>query len=75
MTVVHETLQRPPRLDQSHPGIIDYLTEFVSRVLFVARAKGKRSMDEIAIHIVDLQSPATGVKGGFNPFRTMIGVP
>src|SRR5271167_12067 len=47
----------------------------VPRVLLVAESKGKRGMDEIAIDIVDLQSPAAGVKGGLDPLRTMIGVP
>ena len=32
-------------------------------------------MDEIAIDIVELQSSAARVKGGFDLFRTMIGVP
>ena len=75
MTVVHETLERLPRLDQRHPAIIDHLTVLVPRVLLVAGLKGKRGMDEIAIDIVELQSPATCVKGGLDPLRTMIGVP
>jgi hypothetical protein len=47
----------------------------VPRVLLVAGSKGKRGMDEIAIDIIDLQSPTTRVEGWFDPLRTMIGVP
>jgi hypothetical protein len=75
-TVLNRTfVLSPPRLDQRHLGIIDYLTEFVPRVLLVARAKGKRGMDAIAIHIVDVQSSTTRVKGGLDPFRTMVVIP
>jgi hypothetical protein len=75
VTFVNEALERLPRLDQRHPGIIDDLTALVPRVLLVAGSKGKRGMDEIAIEIIELQSPAARVKGGFDPFRTMIAVP
>src|SRR5271163_1890956 len=74
-TLVHEALQRSPRLDQRDLGIIDYLTMLVPRVMLFAGSKGERGMDEIAIDIVDLQSPAAGVKRGLDPVRTMIGVP
>src|SRR6478736_5471013 len=75
LTFLHEALERSPRLDQRHPGIIDYLAALVPRVLLVAGSKAKWGMDEITIDIVDLQSPAAGVKGGLDPLRTMIGVP
>ena len=73
--VVNETLQRLPRLDQRHPAIIDHLTALVPRVLLIAGLKGKRRMDEIAIDIVDLQSPAARVKGWLDPLRAMVAVP
>ena len=47
----------------------------VPRVLLVAGSKGKRGMDEIAIDIIDLQSPTARVEGGFDPLRTMIVIP
>ena len=75
MALVHEALERSPRLDQRHPGIIDDLTALVPRVLLVAGLKGEGGVDEIAIDSVDLQSPAAGVKGGLDPLRAMIGVP
>jgi hypothetical protein len=61
-----------PRLYQRSPGIIDYLTARVLRVLLVARLKGKRGMDEIAIDVVELQSSVTCLEGRLDPLRTMI---
>jgi hypothetical protein len=75
LAVIHEALERPPCLDERDPGIIDYLTTFVPRVLLVAGSKGERGMNQIAIDVVELQSPATGLEGGCNPLGTMIGVP
>ena len=75
MTLGHEAFERLPCLEQSHAGIIDDLTALVRRVLIVAGPKGKRGMNYIAIGMVDLQSPAAGVKGGLDPLGTMIGVP
>jgi hypothetical protein len=75
VTFVNEAFERLPRLYQRHPGIIDNLALLVSRVLLVARSKGKRGMDEIAIDMVELQSPAARVKGGFYPLGTMIAIP
>ena len=75
MTLVHEAFERLPRLEQSHAEVIDDLTALVRRVLIVAGPKGKRGMNYITIDMVDLQSPAAGVKGGLDPLRTMIGVP
>src|SRR6185437_35584 len=67
--------QRLPGLHQRHPGIIDNLAARVPRVLLVARLKGKGSMDEIAIDMIELESPAARLEGGFDPLRTMIAVP
>jgi len=75
LTLVHQSLERSPRVDQRHPGIIDDLTVFVPRVLLVARSKGERGVDDVAIDGVDLQPPAAAVKGRPDPLRTMIGVP
>src|SRR5271165_4119703 len=38
-------------------------------------AKSKGGVDEIAIEIVDSQTPDAGVKSSFDPLGTMIGVP
>src|ERR1700722_1545037 len=73
--LVHEALERLPRLDQRHSGIIDDLIALVPRVLLVAGPKGKGGVDQIAIDGVDLQPPAAGVESGLHPLRTMIGVP
>ena len=75
MTVVHEALQRPPCLHQRNSRIIDHPTVLVPRVLLVAGLKGKRRMDDIAVDVVELQSPATGIEGRLDPLRAMIGVP
>src|ERR1700743_3996290 len=75
MTVVHEALQRAPGVHKRDPRIIDDATVLVPRVLLVAGLKGKGSMDEIAIDIVQLQPPATGVEGRLDPLWTMIAVP
>ena len=75
VTVVHEALQRPPRLHQRNARIIDHLTVLVPRVLLVAGLKGKGGVDDIAIDIVELQSPAARIEGRLDPLRTMIGVP
>jgi hypothetical protein len=75
LTVVDEAFERSLRIDQRHSGIIDDLTALVPRVLLVTRLKSKRGMDDIAIDIIDLQSPAAGLEGGLDPLRTMIGVP
>src|ERR1700722_16221998 len=73
--LVHEALERLPRLDQRHSGIIDDLIALVPRVLLVAGPKGKGGVDQIAIDGVDLRPPAAGVESGLPPLRTMIGVP
>jgi hypothetical protein len=75
LTFVHKALERPPSLDRVHPGIIDYLTVVVPRVLLVAGLEGKRGMDDVAIDVVHLQSPTATVECGLNPLGSMIAVP
>jgi len=75
VTIVHQVLKRPPCLRQRNPGIIDHPAALVPRVLLVTGLKGKGSMDEIAIDIVELQSPATRIEGKFDPLWPMIGIP
>ena len=41
LAAVHEALERAPRLDQRHPGIVDDLTVLVPRVQLVAGPKAK----------------------------------
>jgi hypothetical protein len=72
-TVINEALERLRRIAQCHPPIIDRLTTLA--LGSCSSPEGKRGVNEIAIDIVNLQSPETCIKGGFEPFRTMIGVP
>ena len=75
LALVHQALQRLPRLSQCHAGIVDNLAALVLRLLVAARFEGKGRMDEIAIDMVELKSPATRLEGGFDPLGTMIVVP
>ena len=74
-SVINQALECLPGLDQRHSAIIDHLTVLVPRVLLVAGLEGEGCMDEVAIDMIDLQSPAARVKGGLDPLRAMIGVP
>ena len=65
--LVDEALKRSPGIDETHFGIVDDVTVLVPRVLLVARTKGKRCMDEIAIDLVELQPPAAGIKSWPDP--------
>ena len=74
-TVVYEALEGLPRLDQRHAPVVHHLPPLVPRVLFVAGLEGERGMDEVAVNIIEPESPETCVDGGFDPFGPMIGVP
>ena len=43
--------------------------------MFVTGLEGKGGVDEIEIDVVELESPETGLEGGFDAFRTMIVIP
>src|SRR3954469_1606963 len=73
--LVDKAFQRPPRFGQRNPRIIDDPTVLIPRVLLVAGLKGEGRMDDVAIDLVELQPPATGVEGRPDPFRPMIRVP
>src|SRR5271170_728368 len=75
MPLVDEALQRAPCLHERDVRIIDHPTVLVPRVLLLAGSKRKGSMNQIAIDIIQLQPPTTGVEGRPDPLWTVIVVP
>ncbi len=73
--MVHEILHRPPGLEQSHAAVVKDIAVLVPRILLVPRLKGKGSVNEIEIQIVDPESRQTRLESRFDALGSMIRVP
>src|SRR3984885_9422322 len=59
---VHETLHRPPGLEQSHAAVVNDIAVLIPRILLIPRLKRKWSVNEIEIEIVEPESAQTRVE-------------
>ena len=73
--MVHETLHRPPSLEQSHAAVVNDIAVLISRVLLVPRLKRKWSVNEIEIQIVEPESIQTRLESRLDALRPMVGIP
>jgi hypothetical protein len=73
--IVDETFHGSPGIEQSHSAVVKDIAVLISRVLLVSRLKGKRSMNEVEIQILDPESAQARPEGRFDTLRSMIGVP
>src|SRR5450755_764292 len=73
--MVHETLHRPPGLEQSHPAVVKDIAVLIPRVLLVPRLKRKWSVTEIEIQIGEPESLQTPLESRFDALGPMISVP
>ena len=73
--MVHQTLQCSPGIEQSHSVVIDDIAVLIARVLFVSRLKCKRSVNEIEVQILELESVQARLESRFDTLGPMIGVP
>ena len=75
MAVVDEAFESVPGVEESDAGVVEDLALGVSGVLVVAGLEGEGGVDDVAVGVVDLESFATGVEGGFDAFGAVVGVP
>jgi hypothetical protein len=62
---VHQTLHRPPGIEQSHAAVVDDIAVLIPRILLIPRLKGKWSVNEIEIQIVETESRQTRLESRF----------
>src|SRR6201999_2471151 len=72
---VHETLHRPPGVEQSHAAVVNDIAVLISRILLVPRLKRKWSVKEIEIQIIEPESVQPRLESRFDTLGPMIGVP
>jgi hypothetical protein len=67
--------QGAPRVQQSHPTIVDDFAPLIPWVLFCAGLEGKWGVDQIKVNIVDAKRQETCFEGRLNSLRTVVVVP
>jgi len=72
---VNKSFHRPPRVEQGHAVVINYITVFISRILIIPGLECERSMNEIEIQIGELESIQTCEECRFHALRSMIRIP
>jgi hypothetical protein len=73
--MIREALHSPPGIEQSYTAVVNDIAVLIPRILLVPWLKGKWSVNEIEIQIVEPESVQTRFKRWFDTLRSMIGVP
>jgi hypothetical protein len=71
----HQTLHGPQGVQERDAWVVHGSSARIPRVLFVARTKGKRGVDHVAVDVLETQPAAAGLERGSDSLGSMIVVP
>ncbi len=75
LTLIDETFHRSPCLKQGDAIIVNDLSVLIAGIVVVSRLECEGGVDQVEIDEADPESLAASIKGWFNPFWPVIGIP
>src|ERR1700722_1137555 len=72
---IHQTFHRFPGFEEAHFAVIEDVSVFIPRILFISGLKCKWSVNEVEVQILKPESLQDGFEGWSHTFWTVIVIP